>query len=176
MSAGVWLSNLLLHSALRRLKAGRSDWAGAMAAEMDACGGAGERLRWALGCWWASLSPPDAWTGLVYPVALTLGAGLMASYEWSNDEGPITLVLLGGVGLTLGLLRPARALISGVLLGLVVSAVLTFEVLSGLRPAYEVHPATLRQCLHWMVFVVPALLTTLLGGGVARRARLWSVR
>ena len=107
---------------------------------------------------------------------MTLGAALMAAYEWIKDEGLITLGLLAGLGLILGLLRPARALLSGALLGLVVSEVLAFELVSGLRPAYELHPATLGHCLHWTLLVVPTLLAALLGSGVARRLSPWIAR
>jgi hypothetical protein len=172
MSLGLRLSDFLLRSASRRLNAAQGDWASAMTAELAVCGSEAERVRWALGCWWASLIAPGARARCTHPLALVLGLCLMASYEWNCDEGPVTLMLLAGLALALGILRPARAVASGLMLGLVVSAVLTFEVLSGLRPAYELRPTTLAHCLHWTVFVLPALLSAVLGGAVGRQFRL----
>ncbi len=146
-----------------------------MTAELEACGSEGERLHWALGCWRASLGVQGAWDQLAYPLALGLGTALMAAYEWSADEGLITLLLLGGLSLVLGLFRPGRAMVSAALLGLVVSGVLAFEAVSGLHPAYETHRVTLVQSLHWSIFLAPALLAAAFGSGVARLVRSRSV-
>jgi hypothetical protein len=139
-----------------------------MAAELQACSGDAQRLRWAFGCWRASFSAPGALDGVGYAAALGLGVTLMTTHQWLADEGLATLALLGAVSLVLGLLRPARAWISGSVIGLVVTSVLGFELLSGIRPAYE-QSQSIGECLHWLIFAPPALLAAGLGGWLRRR-------
>ena len=49
------LSDALLSAAARRLRGSKADWADAMLAEAEICAPGVARLRWALGCWVASL-------------------------------------------------------------------------------------------------------------------------
>lgn len=129
-----------------------------------------ERLRWAAGCVGASLTVPGAGATLAYPVALAGCVGAMTLFQWSADEGVHTVLVIAALGLLLGLLRPERALVSGLAVGLVVAGVLAFETISGLRPAYETRMHTLLQDLGWTVLVGPALAAATLGRFAAKFA------
>ncbi len=161
----------LLASAARRLRGTRPDWADAMQAEADTCTSGRDRLGWASGCWVASLRASSDGDGTAYPVALLFGLGLMTAYEWSADESRITVMVLGLVAMALGALRPRRALLSGVLVGLVVAGVIGFEALSGLRPAYEMRTQTFIGSLYWLILLLPALSSAALGALIGRRLR-----
>ncbi len=168
MSALDRIGRVALRDAARRLGGPRGDWARAMEAEMDSCPSAAARWRWALGCWVASLRAPARAGGATYPLSLVAGMALMAAHEWRADEGPATFVLLGLTTLALGLLRPRRAILSGLCVGLVVAAVLAFEVLSGHRPGYETRPQGWAQTLHWAALVAPALAAAWAGRALGR--------
>lgn len=157
---------LVLHAAAR-LRPQHPDWAAAMLGELQAVPPQ-ERLRWAAGCVGASLGAPGAGAALAYPTALLAALGAMTLFQWSADEGVHTVMVIAGLSLLLGLLRPERALVSGVAVGLVVAFVLTFETLSGLRPAYETHIYTLLQDLRWVVLVIPALAAAAAGHCAAK--------
>jgi hypothetical protein len=162
------LGACLLSMARRNLRKTHGEWAEAMAAEAEACTTDVGRLRWAWGCWVASLRVGLA--GCVpYPLALAVGAGVLALYEWNADEGGETVLVLGLIAVGLGLLRPRHAVLSGLSVGLVVAAVIAFEALSGVQPAYEVHHQTLGSCLHWTILVLPSLAAAVLGGGLGKR-------
>ena len=90
-----------------------------------------------------------------------LAVAAMALYQWSADEGPITLSILAA--LALGILRPSRFLVSGAAVGLVVCAVNSFETFSGVRPAYELHQHSWAHDLRWLTLIAPALLSSALG-------------
>ena len=161
----------LLASAARRLRGTRPDWADAMRAEADACTSGRDRLGWASGCWVASLRASSDGDGTAYAAALLSGVGLMTAYEWTADESRVTVMVLGLVAMALGALRPRRALLSGVLVGLVVAGVIGFEALSGLRPAYEMRAQTLVGSLRWLILLLPALSAAALGALIGRRLR-----
>ena len=166
MSGRRWRpSDWLLESAARRLQGERADWARAMLAEAECCQSGRDRVAWAWGCWVASLRA-SAGLEAAYAAALLSGLGLMAGYEWSADESRATVVVLGSVALVLGALWPRRALLSGGLVGLVVTLVIGFEALSGLRPSYEHQAQTLAQSARWLVLLAPALCCAVLGARV----------
>ena len=159
----------LLASAVSRLRATHPAWAQAMLAEAPLCTSERDRLAWAWGCWVASLRMSCSLAVLVYSAALLAGVGLMTAYEWRTDENPATVVVLALIATPLGALRPRRALLSGALVGLVVTGVIGFEAVSGIRPAYEARAQTLLHSLHWMVLLVPALAAATLGARLRRR-------
>ncbi len=161
----------LLASAAARLRRRHADFARAMLAEALECRSAAERLRWAWGCWAASLRISFDAAALAYAACLAAGLAAMAAYEWRSDESGFTLVVLALIATTLGALRPRRALLSGTLVGLVVTCVLGFEAVSGIRPAYELRVQTLPHSLHWTVLLVPALSSAALGALLRRRLR-----
>jgi hypothetical protein len=164
-------SDRLLASAAGRMHSTRAEWAEAMMAEADMCQSERDRLRWAFGCWVASLRTSTSLEGIAYSTALAVGLGLMSWYEWSADEGSVTVVVLGLIALVLGALRPRQALISGFVLGLVVTSVIGFEALTGVRPAYEARAQTLAHSLYWLVLLAPALSAASVGGRIGRRLR-----
>ncbi len=171
MTGPVWQrpSAWLLASAAARLRRTHADWAEAMLAEAGLCTSERDRLGWAWGCWVASLRASCGWAGVAYAAALLAGLGLMAAYEWRADEGPGTVAVLCLVAALLGTLRPRHAVLSGVLLGLVVTGVIGFEAVSGIQPAYEARAQTLAQSLHWMILLAPALLAAAAGARIRRR-------
>ncbi len=162
------LGAFLLGMAQRNLRKTHGEWADAMAAEAESCPAGAGRLRWAWGCWVASLRV-GLTDRMLYPLALLAGAGVLALYEWNADEGAATYLVLGLVACGLGLFRPRRACLSGLSVGLVVAAIIAFEALSGVQPGYEIHRQTLGNCLRWTVLVLPALAAAALGGGLGRR-------
>ncbi len=162
------LGACLLSMAQRNLRRSHGEWADAMAAEAETCTTGFARLRWGWGCWVASLRIV-LMGRVLYPLALAIGAGVLAAYEWNADEGAETVVVLGLVAAGLGLLRPCHAILSGLSVGLVVASVIAFEVVSGVQPAYEVHRQTFGSCLYWTVLVLPSLAAAALGGGLARK-------
>ena len=170
MTGPVWrrLSARLRASASGRMRRTHADWARAMLVEAEVCTSEFDRLGWAWGCWMASLRTSHVWIGIVYCAALLTGLGLMAAYEWSADEGRATVILLGLIAMLLGALRPRRALLSGALVGLVVTGVIGFEALSGIRPAYEARAQTLLHSLRWMILLVPALSSAVVGARISR--------
>jgi hypothetical protein len=87
----------------------------------------------------------------------------MAIYQWSADESLITLLVVAGLSLLLGFLRPSRFLVSGVAVGIVVAAVNAFETASGIRPSYEIHHHSWAHDLRSLALVAPALLSSALG-------------
>jgi hypothetical protein len=156
-----WLAHGLIRLAASCLSLSHPDWARAIVNEHASLQRPQERLRWALGALRASLTVPAA--HLVYPGALALAVAGLVLYQWSWDEGVMTWLLLAGLGATLGFLRPQQFLFSGLAIGLVVAAVTGFESLSGIRPAYEIHPRTLAHCLHWLILVIPGLMSSAMG-------------
>ncbi len=165
------LAAWLLASAGRRMRRTRGKWADAMLAEADACTSERDRLGWAWGCWLASVRaacPPEE---LAYAAALLAGAVLMTGVEWSMDEGRATVLALSLISLSLGVLRPRRALLSGAFVGLVVAGVIGFEAASGIQPTYETRTQTLASSLFWVVLLVPALPSAVLGALIGRRLR-----
>ncbi len=148
-----------------------------MLAEASLCTSERDRLGWAWGCWVASLRASCSTAGLVYAASLPGGVGLMAAYEWSADESRATLAVLALIAAALGALRPGRALLSGVLVGLVVTGVTGFEAISGIRPAYEAHAQTLLHSLRWLILLAPALSAAGFGGRLRRRLHpAWPLR
>jgi hypothetical protein len=163
------LSAWLLAAARGRMRRTHADWAEAMLAEAEICTSEADRLSWAWGCWTASLRASCSVGAVVRHAALPTGLGVMTAYEWSADEGPATVVVLAVVAMLLGALRPRRALLSGAFVGAVVTGVIAFEALSGIRPAYEVRTQTLAHSLHWMILLAPALASAAVGGRIGRR-------
>lgn len=164
-------SEWLLASAAGRMQGTRAEWAEAMMAEADMCQSKRDRLRWAFGCWVASLRMSISPGAIAYSTALAAGLGLMTWYEWSADEGGVTVVVLGLITLVLGALRPRQAMISGAVLGLVVAGVIGFEALTGIRPAYEAGAQTLAHSLYWLILLAPALSAASVGGRIGRQLR-----
>ena len=165
--ASAWL----LRTGTGRMPTRYADWERAVAAEAQVCTSGLETMDWAWGCWVASLRVRDGRGWVIYPSALGSGLALMTAYEWSADEGPVTLLLLSLIALGLGLLRPRRALMSGMLVGLVVAGVIAFEAVTSLRPGYETRDQTLGQGLSWIVLLVPSLASAAAGGEIGRRLR-----
>jgi hypothetical protein len=75
------------------------------------------------------------------------------------------------ISLVLGALRPRQALISGAVVGLVVTGVIGFEALTGIRPAYEARAQTLAHSLYWLILLAPAVSAACMGGRIGRRLR-----
>jgi hypothetical protein len=169
---GERLAAWLLASAGARMGARRAEWGRAMLAEAEMCEGPRARLGWAWGCWVASLRAPRAFGGAAYGASLLAGLAAMTAYEWSADESQMTVLVLAGLAMALGALRPRQAVLSGSLLGLVVAGVMAFEVLSGIRPEYERQTQTFAQSIHWMILLVPSLGAAGFGACIGRRVRL----
>jgi len=165
------LADWLMDHAAGRLRRRRPEWAEAMISENAALGADDERLRWSAGCALASYRAPGALEGLLYPAALAAGVVLMSAYQWSADESLRTVAVLSLIGVVLGAFKPRYAWISGLAIGLVVSATNSFETLSGLRPAYETHIHTLLHDARWTVLVAPALTAAIVGGHAGRMLR-----
>jgi hypothetical protein len=160
-----WLSDVVIRAAAARLRRRHPEWAEAMLNEHASLPGQANPLRWALGSLQASFAVEDG----IYPPILALGVVAMALYQWSADESLITLSILSGLSLLLGILRPSRFLVSGVAVGVVVAAVNGFETASGIRPGYETHHHSWAHDLRWLVLVAPALLSSALGRQVGLR-------
>lgn len=156
----------LLASAEAQAGPRHADWARAMAAEADACGSCGKRVGWAWGCWVAGVRLGLRAEGTGYFIALAGGVALMAATEWRMDESTGTVLVLGGIALALGALRPRQAIQSGVLVGVVVTGVIGFEASSGLRPAYEAVAQTWVQGLAWLILLVPAVGSAIAGARI----------
>ena len=161
MTARDWLADWLTQRAASRLSRDYPDWAAAIRGEHASIHDKEDRLGWAFGVFRASLFPPE--TDFSYFVLLTCAILLMALYQWSFDEGVATLLTLGGLGVCLGFFRPQHFLLSGLAIGLVVTAVIGFESMSGIRPVYEIYPRTLAHCIHWLILVIPALISSAAG-------------
>jgi hypothetical protein len=166
-----WAADLLIRSAARRTRRRYPEWADAMLNESADLRAEGERLKWAIGCFAASLRLSVTGASAMYPIGLLLGIGNMTLYQWSADENLFTLLLLGLNGLALGVLKPQRFLISGMVVGSVVASVNIFEALTGIRPAYETVSHSVAHCLRWTTLVVPALLSAALGRFLGLRFR-----
>jgi hypothetical protein len=165
-----WLADELTRLAVLRLRRSHPDWAEAMRSEHAALAGRPEQLGWAFGSLRASLSM-TALRDIYYPAVLALAVVAMALYQWSADESLFTLLILSGLSLALGWLRPKHLWTSGLALGAVVCAVNGFETLSGVRPAYEVHHHTWAHDLRWLSLVLPALVCSAVGGQIGQRFR-----
>ena len=165
----------LLRSAAGRLHATQPDWADAMIAEAAVCTSATERLRWAWGCWIASLRISSSLVVALYTALLGLGLALMTAYEWRADESLRTVATVAMIASLLGAIRPSQALLSGTLVGLVVTGVLGFEVMSGIHPAYETRAQTLGHSLHWSILLLPGIAAALTGAEIGRRLRPWQL-
>ncbi len=167
-SLRVWLADQCTRLAAERLRRRYPDWADAIVSEHASLSGQPDQLGWAFGSFRASFGLP-AEADAAYPALLLLSAAAMGLYQWSADESLITLLVLCGLGLVMGLLRPTRFLLSGLVMGLVVAGVTGFETLSGIRPAYEVSPRHFDNILHWLPLVVPALLASAAGRFIGLR-------
>ena len=157
-----WLAEGLSRVAAARLGRRYPEWAKAMLGEQASLADERDRLGWAVGSLGAGfrLSVSD---DALYPALLLLSLAAMALYQWSADESGITVLVLSALGLVLGLCSPRRFVVSGVAVGAVVAAVTCFETVSGVRPPYEAHAHSLAHNLRWLVLVLPALASTLLG-------------
>jgi hypothetical protein len=158
----------LLASAASRMRKRHADWADAMLAEAEFCATSHDRFIWAWGCWMASLRASFRLSEMFYTIALVSGLAVVAVYEWCADESTMTVIILAVVALILGALRPRQALFSGALLGMVVTTILCFEALSGIRPTYKTQAQTPLQSLHWLVLLAPALTAASLGAWIGR--------
>jgi hypothetical protein len=165
------LADLIMERAQRALRRQRPEWAEAMACESAAILSDDERLRWAASCALVSYRAPGAFDWAFYPGFLCAGVTLMTVYQWRADESLRTLVLLGMIGMTLGVIQPRRFWISGAAIGLVVAAVNAFETLTGLRPAYELYAHTFLHDAWWTVLVAPAMIASGVGGYLGRLLR-----
>ena len=165
------IANLLMRHAAGRLSGKRPEWADAMANESAWLSGDHERLRWSTGCALASYRAPGAFNGAAYPAALFAGVALMTAYQWSADESLVTVAVLSLIGLVLGMLKPARNLLSGSAIGLVVAAVNSFETVSGVHPGYETRAHDLLHDARWLILLVPALIACVIGDCAGRKLR-----
>jgi hypothetical protein len=165
------LARRLLDYGSNRLRRKRPEWADAMEAEALHLESDAERLRWAAGCAVASYRAPQGRASLAYPAALTLSVALMTAYQWTVDEGLLTLAILILLGAALGLVEPRRSLVSGLLIGLVVAGVNAFETLTGVRPAYEDVVHSLGHDAKWLVLVAPSLIAAAAGGYAGLKLR-----
>ncbi len=173
IAAPAWRARLA--AAVTRLAAGclrsrRPDWAEAMRTESAHLENEGDQIGWAFGCLRASFISGDPMRAL-YPLALLAGVMLMIVYQWSADESVFTVGLMALLSLGLGVARPGREIVTGLCVGLVVTAVVAFEAVTGLRPAYETHAHSLMHSLRWSVFLLPALAAAAVGGQVGRWLR-----
>jgi hypothetical protein len=159
-----WIANEVIRAAAGRMRRRHPDWADAMLSEHETLDSHADQLGWALGSLRAGLALED----VVYPAVLALGLIAMTLYQWSADESLISLLLLAGLSLVLGFLRPSRFLVSGIAIGLVIATVNAFETASGIRPAYEVHPHGWAHDLRWLLLVAPAVLSSALGRQIGR--------
>jgi hypothetical protein len=157
--------------AARRLEARRPDWAQAMLNERTHVSDDNADLGWAFGCLRASYATEDP-ARLLYLPALAVGVTLMAIYEWSADESLLTAGLTALLCLALGVVRPGRELISGLCIGLVVTGVMAFEAVTGVRPSYETHTHSVLHSLRWTIFLLPAFGAALIGAQLGRWLRL----
>jgi hypothetical protein len=162
---------LLMGHAASRLRLKRPEWADAMVNEGSALLSDDERLRWSAGCAAACYRAPGGLDWAIYPAALGAGVALMAAYQWSADESPRTVAVLGLIGAALGVLQPRRFWISGAVIGLVVTAVNSFETISGVRPAYETTVHSLLHDARWAVLIAPGLIASVVGGYAGRKLR-----
>lgn len=165
------LARRLIDHGSNRLRRTRPEWADAMEAESSYLASDSGRLRWAAGCAVASYRVPQGVEDRVYPAALALGVALMTAYQWTADEGLLTLAVLSLLGAALGVVEPRRSLVSGLLVGLVVAGVNAFETLSGVRPAYEGAVHSLQHDAKWLVLVAPSLLASAIGGFAGLKLR-----
>lgn len=163
-----WLADTCTRLAAERLRRRYPDWAEAIVSEHASLSGERDQLGWAFGALRASFGLPEEADAL-YPILLLLSVIGMTLYQWSADESLVTLMVLCGLGMVLGLLRPTRFLLSGLAVGLVVAGVTGFETLSGIRPAYEIHPRHLGNILHWLPLVIPALMASAAGRVIGLR-------
>ena len=69
--------------------------------------------------------------------------------------------------MALGFVEPSRSVFSGVVLGLVVAVTNGFETLTGIRPAYELYNHSWTHDLRWLLLILPAMASSLLGKKVA---------
>jgi hypothetical protein len=157
-----WLADHLTRAAAARLRPRHSDWADAVISEHASLADTDDRLRWAIGSWFASLDVTLS-VDAFYPLLLTVSIATMTLYQWSVDESAATVMVLALLGLLLGLLSPRRFLASGLALGAVVATVTAFEALSGIRPAYEVHVHSLLHSTRWLIFILPTLFSSAVG-------------
>ena len=162
-----WVADRLTRLAARRLRSRHPEWADAVLSENESLRDQPEQLDWAWGTLRASVAVEHQ--DLLYPAMLGLSVATMIVYQWCADESLATVLLLLALSLCLGLLRPRYFLLSGLAVGAVVAAVNGFEGVSGIRPAYEVHPRTLMNCVHWLVLVLPAMAGSAAGRVLALR-------
>ena len=112
---------------------------------------------------------------MFYAAALLLAVAIVAGFEWSTDEAIVTMGVLILASAAMGWFRPSRFLVSGVALGLVVSAIATMCWLTGVRPGYEsaVEAASHRgvYAASLLVLQVPALVAAALGRLAGRASR-----
>lgn len=169
MTVYTLLAERFTRLASRRMQRRYPEWAVAIEREHDSLAGGEGQLRWAFGALQASfaLAPPD----VSYPAALGLSLAAMTLYQWSADEGLMTVVVLSGLGLALGFLRPKWFLVSGLAVGVVVAAVNGFEWLSGIRPDYETYPRTVANSVQWLSLVIPAIASSAAGRQIGQMLR-----
>jgi hypothetical protein len=163
-----WLAERLTDAAARRLSRSHPDWAEAIRGEHLGLAEHSDQLSWAIGAFGASFVVPGA-LKTFYPVALAAALTVMTLYQWSADENLLTLLMLTTLNLGLGLISPQRYLVSGILVGGVVAAVLVFETLSGILPGYEKRHHNLLQDLCWLGLLLPTLGASALGRNLGLR-------
>lgn len=108
---------------------------------------------------------------LLHPLLLALGVAALLYVEWHTDEVTVVLALLLLVAAALGLLRPDRALATGVVIGLAIPLAHLMSMLSGrYQPAYEAAPPSLGDWLMMAALVLPALAAAYAGAWLRLRA------
>ncbi|THD58177.1 hypothetical protein [Phenylobacterium sp.] len=130
--------------------------------EHTSLAGEQDQLSWAFGALRASFVLPGE-ADPSYAAVLAVSLAALTLYQWSADESVVTLAILCLLGLGLGFLRPSRFLVSGLAVGVVVAAVNSFETVSGLHPAYEIHTHSLTHDLRWLFLLAPALASSAVG-------------
>lgn len=158
-----WLADGLVSAAASRLRRRHPEWAEAMMSEHASLADHRDQLGWAFG----SLRASFALEGASYPALLVFALVAMTIYQWSADESLLTLSLMGALALLLGLLRPSRFVVSGVLIGVVVAAVNGFETASGVRPAYEIYDHSWMHNARWLLLIPPAIASSAIGRQLA---------
>lgn len=149
----------------------RAEWAAAMLSEAEHVGDDLDAARWALGSAGAITMAKLKNAGL-YPLLVLAGLVFILFFEWHTDEDLVTLAMLLTIAGVLGLARPNRFIVSGVLLGLSLSFAHALTLLfPGLRPGYEAAPLSAGVTASLAVLIVPSLIAAAIGARVARHLR-----
>ncbi|HEX8233242.1 MAG TPA: hypothetical protein VF559_07860 [Caulobacteraceae bacterium] len=162
------LARPLMTLSLRLLPRGREAWRQAMRAEFESLEDDPlQGVGWVMGCAWAAARLRIADPGSAYAAAAAALTAALIVLDWNTDKPALSIAGLMLASFSLGLLRPARAEATSLLMGGCLLAAHAFSNFTGwMWPFYQYKPLEGRDWVIIASVAIPAVAATLAGAHV----------